>query len=181
MIFKVLNLSLYNDIRDFFLEFHKESHHEFFPNFEKKNIQVKFVLLNNVKHKFNDINSSTIKYIKLSQIIPNQDAFVYEFLNLKKNHTLVISLDKIKDNQNFHITYISSDMKIYTQNLSLLSNKILHQEPNILHFHFRNKNINEIEIYKTKCYSIKIIILFLIFIIIAFFLLFFCYLFEFSG
>lgn len=144
--------NIYGNLRDYLIFNYKntlfqEEENSFFFKEDTRS----FFLLNNAFSLCK--GGQNMVYIKLSHIIDDNEADVYEFFNLKYNHTIAIKLRDNKENrkETLCISYIGEDLKLRTYNLSALfyhSKKEFRRSYD--HFYFRFGRINLISIYHFK-------------------------------
>lgn len=141
---------IYGDIRDLWLRRIKNycdlsafviDH----PKYSSRN----FILYNSLGSFFCSKNT-TIIYLKISHIIKNQDACVYEFYNLKKFESVCLKLNNTKcsEQEELHIKFITSDYKLYSKNLSKTYQKSRGlKKRDYDHFYFKYGKAKRISIY----------------------------------
>ena len=165
-------LTIYRDIRDYFIRFEIPVATKFQTarlkyNREEKNNN--FILYNDIC-KFLNGYGDTINYLKVCHIIVGKKADNYEYLNLKHKETLYLNLYKGTEDDVHHIYIIYyTNNKRYFYNLS----DLYKDNKDNFHIHFKYGNPKNIEIYKMYTTFLKLVyILIFLFLMILLYIIF---------
>lgn len=150
----------------------------FFRRRQKYLIQresVSFLLYNDI-HFFKNYFlkkgfSNQIVYLKLCHTIKGKEANVYEFHFVNHQFTLHVNLRNCLSNENEEllVVYYVNDRARFFVDLTSKYLEGKRKNNKQVHFHFKNGNVNIIELYKRmNFYEIKYFILLVLFILLVF-------------
>ena len=160
---------IYGNLRDFLITEYNDTYYQVVENdFFPQEMTRDFYLLNNVYSIFK--GRQDLIYIKLSHIIENKQADVYEFFDLKYNHTIKISLRNNPENslETLNITIVGEDLKLRKYNITNLYNYSKFYSPRFYdHFYFRFGLLSNLTLYPFRFkYYLLIFVLILILLLL---------------